>query len=157
VTLALREQGFIVKPGNPKGIRDFGDLASPGLRFINRQAGSGTRVLLDYHIRNRGISIESIEGYDQEEFTHMAVAVQVLTGGADVGLGILAAARALDLDFIPVCSERYDLCIPLDHIDDFRVRTLLETLDTPEFRKLLESLGGYDVAPTGERARWVPE
>jgi putative molybdopterin biosynthesis protein len=149
VTLALREQGFIVKPGNPKEIKDFSDLTK-GHRFVNRQAGSGTRVLLDYHLKKLGIHRERIKGYDQEEFTHMAVAVQVLTGGADVGLGILAAARALDLDFVPVCFERYDLCIPRHHLEDFRVQLLLDTLNSNDFRKLVEELGGYDVAPMGE-------
>jgi putative molybdopterin biosynthesis protein len=110
VTLALREQGLIVAKGNPKRIRSLEDLVRPDVRLVNRQGGSGTRVLLDYHLVESGIDRAEIRGYDDEEYTHMAVAVQVLAGAADVGLGILAAARALDLDFVPVASERYDLC-----------------------------------------------
>ena len=112
VTLAYREQGFMVASGNPKNIKSLKDLARPEVRFINRQAGSGTRVLLDYHLGKAGVPAEAVKGYEYEEFTHMAVAAAVLSGGADAGLGILAAARALELDFVPVARERYDLCIP---------------------------------------------
>ncbi len=152
VTLALRQQGFMVKPGNPLGISDISDLAAGGVRLVNRQAGSGTRVLLDYHLAQQGVDPDAIAGYDQEEYTHMAVAVQVAAGGADVGMGILAAARALGLDFIPVATERYDLCIPLDHWEDPRVRALLQTLESPDFRRAVAELGGYDVAPMGQVA-----
>ena len=115
VTLAMRQQGFMLRAGNPKAIKEFSDLTREDVRLVNRQAGSGTRVLMDYHLGRLGLDPETIEGYGHEEYTHMAVAVQVLSGGADVGLGVLAAARALGLDFIPVAEERYDLCIPKAH------------------------------------------
>ena len=110
--LVMREQGLIVRKGNPKGIRGIQDLSRTDVTFVNRQAGSGTRVLLDYKLGAAGIGAESIRGYGQEEFTHMAVAVDVLSGAADCGMGIYAAAKALDLDFIPVEREQYDLILP---------------------------------------------
>ena len=149
LTLAFREQGFLVRRGNPLGIRDFADLTRDGVRLVNRQGGSGTRVLLDYHLQQQGLDRQQIQGYDQEEYTHMALAVQVLSGAADVGLGILAAARALELDFMPVATERYDLCIPQAYWDDPRVKLVRETLESPAFQKEVEALGGYDVAPMG--------
>lgn len=152
ITLAWRQQGLMVKPGNPKGIRSLADLTRPGVTFINRQAGSGTRVLLDYHLRKQGLDPAAIQGYGQDEFTHTGVAVQVLAGGADCGLGILAAAKALGLDFVPLCPERYDLCIPKAHLEDHRVRVLLATLADTRFRRAVEELGGYDVEPMGQIA-----
>ncbi|MCB2190796.1 MAG: molybdopterin biosynthesis protein, partial [Deltaproteobacteria bacterium] len=149
VTLAMRQQGLMVKPGNPKGIKDLTDLGREDVVLVNRQAGSGTRVLLDYHLNKLGMDPAAVRGYDQEEYTHMAVAVQVLAGGADVGLGILAAAKALGLEFIPVMEERYDLCIPQEHWDDPRVIALRQVLDSPEFRQQVSGLGGYDVSPMG--------
>lgn len=152
VTLALREQGLIVRRGNPKRIRALADLAREDVRFVNRQGGSGTRVLLDYHLGRAGLDGGAIRGYDDEEYTHMAVAVQVLAGGADAGLGIAAAARALELDFIPLATERYDLCIPQQHLDDPRVLVLLDTLHSKAFREAVAALGGYDVGPMGSVA-----
>ncbi|MEW5911740.1 MAG: molybdopterin biosynthesis protein [Thermodesulfobacteriota bacterium] len=152
VTLAWRQQGLMLKPGNPKGIASFADLTRPEVTLINRQAGSGTRVLLDYHLQKLGLDPAAIKGYDQEEYTHTAVAVQVLAGGADVGLGILAAARALGLDFLPLMQERYDLCIPQAFWDDPRVEALRQVLASPEFRREVEALGGYDAAPMGSIA-----
>lgn len=152
VTLALRQQGLMVKPGNPKGIQGIADLAREDVVFVNRQPGSGTRVLLDHHLKQAGIDPARIRGYDHHEYTHMAVAVAVLAGGADAGLGILAAARALGLDFIPLMTERYDLCIPLEFWDDPRVQILLKTLQSPDFRRAVEELGGYDTTPMGEIA-----
>ncbi len=152
VTLAWREQGLMVAPRNPLGIRSLEDLAREDVTFINRQAGSGTRVLLDFHLRKQGISPSRIKGYSQEEYTHMTVGVAVLSGVAHAGLGILAAARALGLDFVPVARERYDLCIPVEHLEDRRVKTLLATLETPEFRREVEMLGGYDVTEMGKVA-----
>jgi putative molybdopterin biosynthesis protein len=149
VTVANREQGLMVLPGNPQNIHGLEDLARKGVVFVNRQAGSGTRVLLDYHLARLSIEPARIRGYDQEEYTHMAVAVQVLSGGAHVGLGILAAARALGLDFIPVATERYDLLIPLEHEGDPRVQALLEVLEDPDFRSEVAGLGGYDVSGMG--------
>ncbi len=152
VTLALRQQGFIVRPGNPKSITGFADLARDDVTMINRQAGSGTRVLLDYNLEQHAIDPAKIRGYDQDEYTHTGVAVQVLAGTADVGLGILAAARVLGLDFVPLMIERYDLCIPHAYWDDPRVTVLRETLASLDFRQAVEALGGYDVTPMGEVA-----
>jgi molybdopterin molybdotransferase/putative molybdopterin biosynthesis protein len=152
VTLALRQQGLIVKKGNPKSIRTFADLTRDDVRMINRQAGSGTRVLLDYYLDKESIAPEQLAGYDHDEYTHTGVAVQVLAGGADVGLGILAAARSLNLDFVPLMIERYDLCIPHAHWDDPRIRVLRETLTSPAFKKSVDALGGYDVTPMGDLA-----
>jgi len=154
ITLAHREQGLIVRPGNPKEIRSLADLAREDLSFVNRQGGSGTRVLLDYHLEREGLDRNLIQGYEQEEFTHMAVAVQVAAGGADAGLGILAAARALGLDFIPVATERYDLCVPEALLEDPRVLAVLEVLQTEEFREAVVALGGYHVEEMG-RVAWA--
>lgn len=153
VTLALREQGFMLAPGNPKGISGLADLTREDVSLVNRQGGSGTRVLLDFHLQKAGIDPDSVRGYDNEEYTHMAVAVQVLAGGADVGLGILAAARALGLDFVPLATERYDLCIPQYLWDDHRVQALLGTMDDAFFRQAVSALGGYDITPMG-RIAW---
>lgn len=152
VTLALRQQGLMVQKGNPKGIKELSDLARPEVSMVNRQAGSGTRVLLDYHLQKLGMDPAGIKGYDADEYTHMAVAVQVLAGGADVGLGVMAAARALNLDFIPLMIERYDLCIPIAFWEDARVRVLLNTLESTEFKQAVEAMGGYDVSPMGQVA-----
>ncbi len=152
VSLAMRAQGMMVRPGNPKGIKTAQDLTKEGVRLVNRQAGSGTRVLLDYHLKQEGISPDQITGYDQEEYTHMAVAVQVLSGGADVGLGILAAAQALGLDFIPLVEERYDLVIPTAYWDDSRIQVMLEVMQDTEFKNAVSALGGYDVSVMGQVA-----
>ncbi|MBI5522957.1 MAG: molybdopterin biosynthesis protein [Desulfarculus sp.] len=152
VTLAWRQQGLMVKKGNPKGIGSLADLTRPEVTFVNRQAGSGTRVLLDYYLAREGINPAQIKGYRQDEYTHTAVAVQVLSGGADCGLGILAAAKALGLDFVPLCPERYDLCIPQAFLDDHRVKVLLDTLQSKNFRQAVEALGGYDISPMGHLA-----
>jgi molybdopterin molybdotransferase/putative molybdopterin biosynthesis protein len=149
IHLAGREQGLIVAPGNPQRIGDLDDLARPGVRFVNRQKGAGTRVLLDYHLKQRGISAERIVGYEREEYTHMAVAAAVLSGSASVGLGILAAARALELDFIPLFKERYDLAIPRRHWDSPLLTPLRQALSSAEYRQAVEGMGGYDLARMG--------
>jgi putative molybdopterin biosynthesis protein len=149
VNLSYRDQGFIVPPGNPHGLRDLPDLARSGLRFVNRQKGSGTRVLLDYHLKERGISPAQIGGYEREEFTHMAIAAAVLSGTADVGLGILAAAQALGLDFVPLFQERYDLAIPRRHWESDLLASLRQALGSAEYRAAVTALGGYDVRDMG--------
>ncbi|MFH1216646.1 MAG: molybdopterin biosynthesis protein [Pseudomonadota bacterium] len=151
ITLVYRQQGFMVRPGNPKNIRDVRDLLRNDVTFINRQAGSGTRVLLDYELAKAGLDADSITGYDNEEYTHMAVAVTVLSGKADAGLGILAAARALKLDFIPVTEERYDLIIPTRFLELPMIRRLLEIISRDDFKKAVEAMGGYSTRETGER------
>ena len=121
VNLVYRTQGFIVPKGNPKGIKGFDDLRRKDVVFVNRQAGAGTRLLTDLHLKKLRIDPGSVNGYYHEEFTHMAVAAAVLSGAADTGLAVLSAAQALDLDFVPVAQERYDLAIPagvLRYADD---------------------------------------
>ncbi|MGI6605273.1 MAG: substrate-binding domain-containing protein, partial [bacterium] len=112
-------------PGNPKGIKTLADLTRPDVSFINRQRGAGTRVLLDWALKEEGIDPAAIQGYEREEYTHTAVAAAVKGGAADVGLAVLSAARALELDFIPWRSERYDLAIPAAHLDHRECRQCL--------------------------------
>lgn len=153
VALVGRDQGLIVRKGNPKGIKSLGDLAGSGppggVRFVNRQRGAGTRVLLDYHLNLMTISPESIVGYAQEEYTHLGVATAVASGRADCGLGIAAAAQALDLDFIPLFQERYDLVIPKQFADDNLLAPLFDLLADSRFREAVSHLKGYDVSVMG--------
>ncbi len=150
VNLAIRIQGLIVVPGNPKDIGALADLIREDVTFINRQRGSGTRILLDHHLKKSGIDPGAVHGYQREEFTHMAVAVNVLTGSCDCALGIQSAARALGLDFIPLFPERYDLIISADFAGDPRIRTLLELLENADFQARIRALGGYDTRLTGQ-------
>ena len=149
VNLVRRDQGLMVAPGNPKSIKGLEDLAQGGVNFVNRQGGSGTRILLDWRLGQLGIDPASIKGYQREEYTHMAVAVDVLSGTADVGMGIQAAAQALGLDFIPVTTERYDLVIPAVHYYNPLVQELLKVIASQEFKQQVMALGGYDVRDTG--------
>lgn len=150
INLSYRIQGMLVPPGNPKGVKGLKDLAESGLRFINRQRGSGTRLLFDHLLKEEGIVSSAVEGYEREEYTHMAVAVAVASGSADVGLGIQAAASALGLDFIPVGEERYDLCIPADLWDEKEVILVREILDDPDFQQAARHLQGYDFRDCGK-------
>jgi putative molybdopterin biosynthesis protein len=151
VQLARRSQGLLVSAGNPKSIRSVADLHRPDVVFINRQGGSGTRVLLDYELGKLGLPASAIHGYDYEEFTHLAVAAAVASGLADGGLGIAAAAQALDLDFVPLFVERYDLIIPEEHYTSPRLRPLLDLLHEARFRREVEALPGYTVKDMGKR------
>jgi putative molybdopterin biosynthesis protein len=150
VNLVLRDQGLIMAKNNPKNILGMEDLKRKDIRFINRQGGSGTRILLDYRLKQLGIGADEINGYGNEEFTHMSVAVAVLSGAADAGLGIYAAAKALDLDFIPVVTEEYDLVIPEAFMDLPPIRILLETAGSKTFKERVAALGGYHTRLTGE-------
>ena len=155
VNLVMRDQGLILPKGNPKGIKGVEDLTLKGrskndaLSFINRQAGSGTRILFDYRLKCLGVSPSEISGYENEEYTHMSVAVAVLSGRVDAGLGIYAAAKALDLDFIPVVTEEYDLVIPDRFYNSEKVQTLMDTINTDGFKKRVQALGGYLTEKTG--------
>jgi putative molybdopterin biosynthesis protein len=149
VNLAIRHQGLIVPRGNPKGLRGIEDLVRDDVGFINRQRGAGTRILLDYHLRQAGLRPDQVRGYEREEYTHMAVAVNVLSGSADTGLGVYSAARALGLDFVPLARERYDLVIPRHFAGDHRMMALLALLQNPEFKSAIEALGGYETSLTG--------
>jgi len=145
-----RMQGLIVPPGNPKSIQTLQDLTQEDIVFINRQRGSGTRVLLDHELKRRGIDPRNIQGYERQEFTHLAVAAAVQSGAADCGLGILAAARALGLSFVPLLEERYDLVFPAEHYESERLQPLLALIRDPEFAAAVEALGGYGTAQMGQ-------
>jgi len=149
VALVGREQGLLVKKGNPKGVKGLEDLCRPEVQFLNRQRGAGTRVLLDYHLNLLGIASESIVGYSQEEYTHLGVAAAIASGRADCGLGIAAAAHALGLDFIPLFQERYDLVIPKQHADSHLLAPLFGLLTDRGFREAVSQLTGYDVSVMG--------
>jgi putative molybdopterin biosynthesis protein len=148
--LVGRQQGLLVSPGNPKEIHGLADLARDDIRFINRQRGAGTRVLLDYLLETGDISTERIQGYNQEEYTHLAVAAAVASGRADCGLGIAAAARALGLDFIPLHEERYDLIIPSEFAQSELLRPLFEILADAQFQREVAQLPGYDTRCMGD-------
>jgi len=150
IHLVQRDQGLILKQGNPKRIKGMEDLARQDVTFINRQVGSGTRILLDYKLKQMGIEAPAINGYQNEEFTHMAVAVSVLSGAEDAGLGIYAAAKALGLEFIPVVTEQYDLAIPLEYFDTQPIQILLEIINSQTFKQRVEALGGYSTEKTGD-------
>lgn len=138
-----RTQGLMVKPGNPKVLNRLPDLAQPGVRFVNRQPGSGTRLCLDFLLAQQGVAPGSIHGYTHEEFTHAAVAATVASGMADVAFGIEAAAREQALDFVPVVNEHYYLAARSAVLQKPGTRALLEYLDSREFRRLVNSLAGY--------------
>ena len=145
-----RNQGLMVAAGNPRGICAFADIARPGLRYVNRQKGSGTRILADYLCRENGLVPESIYGYDREELTHTSVAAQIAGGSADAGMGIYSAAKLYGLDFLPICIEEYDLLIPDDAYDTPLIRRLLDVLKSDAFRTKLMDMGGYTLDRPGE-------
>jgi putative molybdopterin biosynthesis protein len=144
-----REQGLMVKQGNPKRLMSLGDIRKPEVRFVNRQRGAGTRVLLDYHLLKMGIPIESVHGYDQEEYTHLGVAAAVASGRADCGLGIPAAAHSLNLDFVPLFQETYQLIIPRIFAESDLLVPLFEVLNSSVFKKGVMNMPGYDTTQTG--------
>ena len=149
VTLVGREQGLLVPKGNPKAIQSLDDLVSPEIQFVNRQRGAGTRVLLDYNLSEMDLAPENIRGYHQEEFTHLSVAAAVASGRADCGLGIAAAAHALDLDFVPLFKERYDLVVPLVYARHHLLEPLWDLLTDLDFKQMVSRLPGYDVSVMG--------
>lgn len=155
INLVWREQGLIVKKGNPKGIKGLEDLIR-NVTFINRQTGAGTRVLLDYELKKREIDPSKINGYTTEVFTHMAVVSAIESGRVDVGLGIKAAADSMGLDFIPLCRDRYDLIIPKIYYNTPNIQALLEIVNSAQFKKRIEDLGdntsirGYDICDCGK-------
>jgi len=150
IYLVLRQQGLYLAPGNPKRISSLRDLARKGVRFINRQRGSGTRLLLDALLAQLDIGTDRIEGYANEEFTHAAVAAYVASGMADVGLGVEPPAREFKLDFIPLAAERYFLICQRRTLELPWGRDLLQLLQGPEFKELVLSLPGYSSDRSGE-------
>ncbi len=153
VRLVHREQGLLVAPGNPEAVHGVEDLTRPGLRYVNRQRGAGTRALLDFELARRGIPAERIDGYSREEHTHLAVAAAVAAGRADAGMGIRAAARAFGLDFVSVGWEPYDLVLRTAVLDDELLAPLWALLARADFRADVERLGGYSCRETGTRIR----
>ncbi len=151
-----RVQGLMVQKGNPKGVRTLADVAEKRASFVNRQKGSGTRVLGDYLLKQGGISPDDIAGYAREETTHTAVAAQIAGGTADCGLGILSAARIYDLDFVPICNEQYDLLVSLAAMQNPAVQAFLRILQTEEFRARVLAMGGYELEEPGRiRRLWA--
>jgi putative molybdopterin biosynthesis protein len=150
VSLVNRQQGLILPAGNPRQIHLLEDLAREDVSFINRQRGAGTRILLDYHLEQLGLKPEQVRGYQREEYTHLSVAASVASGRADCGLGIRAAAEALNLDFVSLFEERYDLVIPKIHYQSEKLEPLLNLLDEFEFKQYVSNLPGYDVTPMGQ-------
>ena len=145
-----RQQGLMVAKGNPLNIREFSDIAGDGVRYVNRQKGSGTRILADYLCKQENVDVSAVYGYDREELTHTSVAAQIVSGSADAGMGIYSAAKLYDLDFIPICIEEYDLIIPDHAWDTPMVQELLAILKSDAFREKILSLGGYTVDNPGE-------
>lgn len=136
-----RIQGLMVQKGNPLNIKEFKDIKN--IRYVNRQRGSGTRILCDHLLSENGLTPNEIKGYTNEEFTHTAVAALVASGNADAGLGIYSAAKMYDLDFIPICNETYEFLIQKDYIDNPMVKAFIDVLNSEEFRKRLSEMGGY--------------
>jgi len=150
INLCYRQQGLIVARGNPLRIKGFEDVARNNYSFINRQNGAGTRLLTDKTLRDMNIDPTTINGYDHEEYTHMSVAASIANGSVNCGMGILAAANALNLDFVPVAEERYDLIIPNEFLNDLKIKTLLDVIrNNSEFQKLVLALGGYNLRDSG--------
>jgi putative molybdopterin biosynthesis protein len=149
VNLFSRELGFVIARGNPARIRGFKDLARKGVRFVNRQSGSGTRLLLDYHFGKAGISTERVAGYENEVFTHIEVGLAVLSGSVDTGIATAAVSTMLGLDFIPITRERFDMICDQSVFFQKGVQALMEVLNGEMFRKRVESLDSYDFKSAG--------
>lgn len=149
INLVHREQGLMIKKDNPKNILDIKDLVKQDVKFINRQRGSGTRVLLDYLLEKDNIDKGNINGYEKEELTHMGAAVQVAEGNADAALGIRAAAIAAEIEFIPLKKEKYDLIMKSNYLDDPRIEKILDIIKSNQFKKAVDDLGGYTTEDSG--------
>ena len=154
VTLAERRLGLILPPGNPAGILSLSDLTRPGLRFINRQSGSGTRVWLDTRLHHLGIDTNKIGGYANEKITHSAVAQAIAEGEADAGIGLEGAALSYGLDFVLLTHERYHLAVPEAVMQSAPMTTLINWLALSASRQVIETLGGYETGCTGQ-VEWV--
>ncbi len=150
VHLAVRHQGLFVAPGNPLKIGALQDLARPDVRFVNRQVGSGTRMLLELMLHAQGMSPNDVAGFNSAEFTHSAVAAYIASGMADVGIGVRTAAQRFRLDFIPLLRERYFFAMRKDAVDDPLIRQLISVLQLPEYHDRVNELTGYDAKDTGK-------
>lgn len=145
-----RQQGLMIRKGNPLGLENFADIAGKGIRYVNRQKGSGTRILTDFLCKINGVDTNAVYGYEREEMTHTSVAAQIAADSADAGMGIYSAAKLYDLDFLPVCIEEYDLIIPERAWDMPIVQQMIAVLKSEAFREKLLSMGGYTVEAPGE-------
>jgi molybdate-binding protein/DNA-binding transcriptional regulator YhcF (GntR family) len=154
LTLFHRSLGLIVQPGNPLGLQDLDDLTKPGVRFVNRQPGSGTRVWLEAQLKARGLGTDAIPDYDRVKLTHLAVAQAVAEEEATVGLGIQAAAAAYGLGFVPLTEERYDLALPEEVWVTGPAQQLVKVIRSPAFEEAVKALGGYDLSATGQES-WI--
>lgn len=150
IHLAVRNQGLFVMPGNPKGIHSLADLARSDVRFVGRQAGSGTRVLIELMLAAADIPTKSINGFDTAEFTHSAVAAFIASGMADVGFGVQTAAHRFGLDFIPLIRERYFFAIKQSALEDPVVQPVVALIQSAEFQKIVDGLAGYDATDQGK-------
>jgi len=151
INLVYRTLGFYVAPGNPLAIHDWQDLLKPNVTLINRDKGSGTRVILDENLRNLNIDVRDIKGYQNEEMSHIAVASAVARGLADVGLGIeKAASQVHEVEFVPLTKERYDLVLYKHDLEKSNFQTLLSILRSAEFKDEVNGMGGYDTSKMGE-------
>lgn len=153
VRLVERSQGLLVAKGNPLGLTGLADLPKPGVRYVNRQRGAGTRVLLDVMLRDLGLSPDSIDGYAREEPTHLAVAAAIASGRADAGMGIMAAAAPFGLDFVPIATEPYDMVVAPGALDSPQLAPLWSLLESDRFKVAVEELGGYSAKDMGRRIR----
>jgi putative molybdopterin biosynthesis protein len=149
LNLVQRDQGLMVKKGNPLQITGLSDLPGTDIRFVNRQKGAGTRLLLDYLLEREELDTAAINGYNREEYTHLAVAAAVKNDACDVGMGIYASARVMDLDFIPVTREQYDLCLLPCTMGERQLECLQQAIQSHEFRQRVQEIGGYNMDKTG--------
>jgi putative molybdopterin biosynthesis protein len=150
VNLFHRDLGFVVAPKNPFGIRGFKNLTQKGVRLINRQKGSGTRVLLDHHLKRLQISPAKIEGYEREVYTHFEVGLAILSKEADVGIATIAVTKLLGLPFIPITQESFDMILDQSTFFQKGIQAFIEILNSQGFRNRIEKLGGYDFKNSGK-------
>jgi len=153
VKFARRLQGLVVQKGNPKSIRTLQDLVRKDVRFVNRQKASGTRILLDYYLSKLGIEPHQINGYENEELTHISVALRVKRNLADAGLAVAYVAQLMDLDFVPLCWEEYDLLILPEFLNDERFQTIFDVMTSSDFRNVVFQCSGYDISDLGKIIR----
>jgi len=151
ITLAHREQGILLRKGNPKRIKSLEDLSRKDVRMINRNPGSGTRLWFDHHLEQIGLSPRSVHGYNHQVNTHTAVAQAISQGTFDIGLGLRAAASQFDLDFIPLFQERFDLAAPIEEYKKRELRPFFDYLNSADFRRIIDGLGGYQSSKSGNR------
>ena len=151
VNLAIRQVGLVVPAGNPRGLKSIADIRNKKLRCVNRLAGSSTRLQFDALLRHAGLTPQDVSGYETEAESQLAVAAAVLTGKADCGPGVAAAASAMGLDFVPLGGERWDLVIPEAFLDDPRIISVQSLLQQTEFKKRIDALGGYETTLTGQK------